>query len=1056
MERIDDEIKRLSAELEQQSMMTSALRSAQSRLISSLTKNSNALTKSVVATLQQVQSVRNESALTARSIEIKRKQLDQANRQNSVDQRYFSETTRNLNENRDRIRQLKALGSRRTAAETRELGTRIAFHKGLVEDNNSARAASKRSQSAVDEHTNQLKIKTQQLKYLKYQLLADAIGSAASGLQSLITTIRKTQQQFGIAADQAVQLQFGNLKSSISSYADALTGAGPVATMEQIAATQSAFQAQFGGVLDPEAAKRLTQEAIQLGVTSEQMATARRVFMTQTGSNLAQATKQTDKFIDEFKKKGLTAKDAMQAISQYSELLARNGSRFASSFHRAAADAKKIAVDLNKVDQIGDNIINNFEGFLESQAELGAMGFGFDSTRLAEIAATGDTSALFNELRSQLASTGKDIQKLSRPEQLALSEAFGVPMAELQRLASKGGGAGEKTVQQYQEESNSLLTRMINILEGFGKILGIISAAIAGTIAVSTSATAMNTGILATGSIGGALTSLPGLLGPLVAISAGIATIVAAVKFWQAGSKNVEEGKRKIEIGESGGAGQLIKGRAQQGAGVGAGVGATGAGLLAGLALIGSGVGIPAGLALIGASMAAGGIAGGVTGGATGATVGLAEAGVRKTAKPGDDVISQAGYGKRSLVTPSGVIALNNKDNIIAYADDLMGTERLPYGIISKQMGTLEMLSTNKLAQISSSFEKMFSGLDKISLFGDKLNASVNKLIKPDGLLGSVSKFTSSLQKTVASTTSGITGKISSIFGGKDGTGGILGNITKLSSGINQKLSGFLGGKDGTDGILGGINKKLGGLFSGGDKLLASISGGLEKKIGSVTGSVSKFLGGGVGKIFGGGIGNLLGSATGGPLGMLAGLAGPVLSKIPVVGKIASIVSNPIGAVSGVAKKIGGFLGGLFGKKKKSTGETSLASTKSLVNPMKFGGSFSNTLLARQKAKQLSVGSKSVAGIAPSPEDNLEMMAMASAPTAQSLNLAGVATSGTQPATPVATQNVSVDTTKIEQTLAQFINALSRVQIHMDGNKVGKVLVDTTNAASSVGVFRST
>jgi len=49
---------------------------------------------------------------------------------------------------------------------------------------------------------------------------------------------------------------------------------------------------------------------------------------------------------------------------------------------------------------------------------------------------------------------------------------------------------------------------------------------------------------------------------------------------------------------------------------------------------------------------------------------------------------------------------------------------------------------------------------------------------------------------------------------------------------------------------------------------------------------------------------------------------------------------------------------------------------------------------------------------------------------------------------------IKVDTSGIEQKLNNFINALQGIQINMDGNKVGKVLVNTAEIAASTGVFR--
>ena len=324
---------------------------------------------------------------------------------------------------------------------------------------------------------------------------AKVVKSVANALNAIVTEIRKTQQQFGIAAGQAAKLQVGNFISSINSYATSMLSLGKRAgvTGAEILAAQESFQAEFGGVLTSAAATDLARQAKELGVTTTQLAAARRVFMTQTMGDTGKAKEAQSKFIGEFAKKGLTSKDAMAAIGQYSELLARNGTRFAASFARAAADSKKIGVDLSKVDQVGDNIIGDFEGFLEKTAELGGMGFNFDTNKIAQAAESGDTGKLFNELRSELASTGKDITKLRRSEQLALSNAFGISMGELQRMAAAPGKEGSGEELTGVEGTNSFLSRLVSFAEGFGKGLAFIAALLAGSHTVLLSSIAKNT-----------------------------------------------------------------------------------------------------------------------------------------------------------------------------------------------------------------------------------------------------------------------------------------------------------------------------------------------------------------------------------------------------------------------------------------------------------------------------------------------------------------------------------------------------------------------------------
>lgn len=310
---------------------------------------------------------------------------------------------------------------------------------------------------------------------------ADGFGQVAAELRKLVDPIRAMQQQLGITAGTAAKLKLTDLAASAKSV---MSGGAPVSGAE-IQTARTDFQSQFGGALTSGAAKDLAIQAKEMGVSTKQLADARRVFMTQTMGNVGEAKVTQDKFIGEFTKRGLTSKDAMEAIGQNSELLARNGTRFATSFARAAVEAKKIGVDLSKVDQIGDSIIGDFEGFLEKTSELGAMGFNIDANSLAQLAESGDTGALMGELRSQLASTGKDITKLRRSEQQALSGAFGIPMAELQRLAGPTNGSGEATLspEELQKDANTSLTTLVDgtekvvmILEGIALVLGTIVA----------------------------------------------------------------------------------------------------------------------------------------------------------------------------------------------------------------------------------------------------------------------------------------------------------------------------------------------------------------------------------------------------------------------------------------------------------------------------------------------------------------------------------------------------------------------------------------------------
>lgn len=261
-------------------------------------------------------------------------------------------------------------------------------------------------------------------------------------------------------------------------------------------------------------------------------------------------------------------------------------------------------------------------------------------------------------------------------------------------------------------------------------------------------------------------------------------------------------------------------------------------------------------------------------------------------------------------------------------------------GLQLKGLGSL-MEGVKSISKIGTQFKSMLG--DKIG----NITKSITTVLGKDGILGNVAKAFSS-----------------------SGSGGLLGSVTGLlggnSSGILSKVGGLLGGSGG--GILG----KIGGLFGGG-------SGGLLGSIGSKLG-----------------LGNILGGAAGGPLGIAASLAMPVLSKLPVVGGLFGGASKAIGGAIG---KVGGFIGGLFGKKKKPEPQQQAMDPYQALQQMAMMG-----------------GLGMMGGL-----PGMGMMAMPATMTAGAMK---------------------TDTSKIETLLSELITAVrSKTVIKMDGFKVGEAIM---------------
>lgn len=783
--------------------------------------------------------------------------------------------------------------------------------------------------------------------------------------------------------------------------------------LEGIKSVQEEF-----GVINQKFGSDLAQYAKNQGVSVQQLVQSIRAFSTITRGNLDSVNRIQTRFFEVFSARGLTPKVALEAITKYAELIARNGTRFADSFARAAADAKKIGVDLGKVEQVGDNIIDNFEGFLESQAELGAMGFGFDTSRLAMLAETGDTGTLFNELRSQLAGMGKDITTLRRSERLALESAFGINISELQRLA---GGTPEIAPEELQKDSNTKLGQLLALIGVLGPVFSM-----AGSL----------------GDIGKALGV--GVAGMTVAASA-----YGIYKAYVEGAKLKEQAIKDIQEGRTGaGLTKGAAGGALQGTAVGALLG-----IPLGLGMMATGVGVLPGIATIATSLGVGATGGAMYGmsdvyqqGAANRTAIELEA-QRKRAEEQEASkrYMQQFYPRPGMATPNtidnnllnalrtqGVVGkasggfvsgpgtetsdsiparLSNGEYVLnAKAVSLLGVDTLDKLNNVQKFATGGLVgSVGEMFQ-SRGLSNLLSGMNKLSSFGDQFAQSVEGLTSKSGLLGkfeSLKNFNLGekintglgglMNKFSQTKMSGLFEKAKGLFGG--GTDGLKEKAMGLASkipGVGSLLSGGFGGLK--DKALGAITSKIPGV--GG--IISSLTSG-----GGIKGALSSLASAGAGKAIGGGLGTLIpipgvGTALGSIAGSFVGKGVGKLAQSNVgksIGKVAKY--TPIGlAASGISK--------LFGKKKSSQAAPSTPSMEM-------------------------VGTDKISTFMPDVMSQLQMSGQS-----------------------VVSPNVSVDTSGIEQKLNNFISALNNMNIVMDGAKVGKVLVNTSDAANTMGVFRPT
>ena len=359
----------------------------------------------------------------------------------------------------------------------------------------------------------------------------------ANGLKNLTDSIYKTQQRFGVSFDTAASLYKDTLIASAKSFFNAATGKGPFVSQEEILAAGQSFTKQFGTVLQPEEMNRIAKEAKALGVSSDVYVNAKRAFL---GTGNEEATRM--RAMSEFAKNGLSAGQAIQFAADNADLLAVAGEKYSDSLFRAAAESKKIGVNLRDIEKFANSVVGDFEGSLENFAELSALGVEMDFNQLAQVAATGTTDEMKDVLSQQLSMSGITGEELQRNRQvrLALTQTTGLDEATILRLAGVVEEPKEPTLDDKQlaaaTEANSHLGRIAELLGAtggiFSTVVGIVGkiAAFGGAIYQFvlakriTGATNQLANLASSGAVtGGKLPGggLPGITPPVIPPTAG-------------------------------------------------------------------------------------------------------------------------------------------------------------------------------------------------------------------------------------------------------------------------------------------------------------------------------------------------------------------------------------------------------------------------------------------------------------------------------------------------------------------------------------------------------
>lgn len=299
-------------------------------------------------------------------------------------------------------------------------------------------------------------------------------------------------------------------------------------------------------------------------------------------------------------------------------------------------------------------------------------------------------------------------------------------MAELQRMAGPTAGSGEKTMESLQEESNKGMSMLVNLAQRAGAILQTIGLLLGGAVTLLLAGIKINTGITALKalSVGGA--------GPIDTLKSTVNKILGR------GQPTPLGGPPPVPPGGPPPVPPMPRGaRMMGGAKMGAGIGAL-TGIMSGISEYQESGSIKK---AFGRGLA--NVAGSIIGGALGSFIPIAGTMIGAAAGSwaanwlvdkvfADDMTSRAGYGQRTLVTPTQTIALNNQDNIVSYADDMIsqdtGINLLSKGSIAENAAAAKTPpATVDLSRLEKKLDQVINAIAGMGVYMD--GAKVGKML---------------------------------------------------------------------------------------------------------------------------------------------------------------------------------------------------------------------------------------------------------------------------------------------------------------------------------------
>ena len=380
----------------------------------------------------------------------------------------------------------------RTKANKQQLKDQVRINKAALNFRNHTKEALQPLQDQLD---------NVQGIYEKYRDMVPVggkfVGVVAAGVAVatlLANAVADTRKELGISSFEAGQI---TAQLGAASAVGKLFGL----SSSDIKESFTAISGTLGGIEKATAgsAFNFAMFSMKLGVAPQQAADLLKQMESVSGASRESLKAQLESTKELIRQQGVAPGPVLRDIAENSEFFAKFSKAGSNNMAIAAANARKLGLNLSTVSQISESLLD-FESSINAQMEASVLlGREINTDRARQLAFTGDQVGLMNEVR-RIVGSEAEFNAMNVMQRKALGDAIGVNVSELSRLVAEE----ESAVGLVKKFGLGIIMIGTGIGAAFGFLAGMISKKrlMAGIVGAGKGAATV--GGLATGGVVGA------------------------------------------------------------------------------------------------------------------------------------------------------------------------------------------------------------------------------------------------------------------------------------------------------------------------------------------------------------------------------------------------------------------------------------------------------------------------------------------------------------------------------------------------------------------------